>query len=427
MDVVKRKNRCRKLIIFVLMALLVFGQYVPAQAANKTGDPITLNRTIYTLKKGKTIKLKATLNKAEGISSGAKKQAVIWKSSNPKVASMSRNGRVTAKKKGKTTITARIKGTRAKASSRIIVGMPVRKIKVRGKSVSLKAGAEFTLKTTVSPKRASVKKLTYESSNPKVATVSQKGVIRAVSAGTAKIWVTAADGSGKKDSCTVTVTENTVPVSGQPEEPENPEQPEEPEGPEQPEQPEQPEEPDDSEKTLVVYFGTPVQERSGQVDGISSASRTSAGETYKGNTEYIAEMISRETGADLFEIVPEIAYADVYEPVRDLAQQEQQQNARPAIKNEIQNFSQYDTVYVGYPIWWSDMPQILYTFFDTYDFSGKNIIPFSTHGGSGLSGTVARIKNLEPQAAVYQGLAIRRTDVLNSESRVKSWIQNREM
>ena len=109
----------------------------------------------------------------------------------------------------------------------------------------------------------------------------------------------------------------------------------------------QPEEPDGSEKTLVVYFGTPVQERSGQVDGISSASRTAEGETYQGNTEYIAEMISRETGADLFEIVPETAYADVYETVRDLAQQEQQQNARPAIKNEIQNFSQYDTVYVG--------------------------------------------------------------------------------
>lgn len=100
-------------------------------------------------------------------------------------------------------------------------------------------------------------------------------------------------------------------------------------------------------------------------------------------------------------------------------------NARPAIKNEIPNFSQYDTVYVGYPIWWSDMPQILYTFFDTYDFGGKNIIPFSTHAGSGLSGTVARIKNLEPQATVYQGLAIRRTDVMNSDSRVKSWIQNR--
>lgn len=105
--------------------------------------------------------------------------------------------------------------------------------------------------------------------------------------------------------------------------------------------------------------------------------------------------------------------------------QEQQQNARPAIKNEIQNISQYDTVYVGYPIWWSDMPQFLYTFFDTYDFGGKNIIPFSTHAGSGIFGTVAKIKRLEPQATVYQGLTICRTDVMNSGSRVKSWIQNR--
>ena len=363
----RTKNRCGKLIIFALMALFVFGQYAPAQAANKTSDPITLNRTVYTLKKGKTIRLKATLNKAAGIPSGTKKLAVIWKSSNPKVASVSGNGKVTAKKNGKTTITARIKGTRIKASSRITVGVPVSRIKISGKPVSLKMGERFTLKTTISPKKASVKKLAYESSNPKVATVSKKGVIRAVSAGTAKIRVTAADGSGKKASCTVTVTESTVPavpvssvalnktrlnlkqggreqlvatvgpsnaanksvkwessnqavaevsnngtvtavtegtavitasahnnvrascpvtveaVSGQPEEPEKPEQPEEPENPENPEQPE------DSEKTLVVYFGTPVQERSGQVDGISSASRTAEGETYKGNTEYIAE------------------------------------------------------------------------------------------------------------------------------------------
>lgn len=71
------------------------------------------------------------------------------------------------------------------------------------------------------------------------------------------------------------------------------------------------------------------------------------------------------------------------------------------------------------------MPQIMYTFFDTYDPGGKNIIPFCTHAGSGLSGTVERIKNLEPQADVYKGLAVYRTDVTDSDSRVKSWIQNR--
>lgn len=181
-----------------------------------------------------------------------------------------------------------------------------------------------------------------------------------------------------------------------------------------------------SGKTLVVYFGTPVQKRSGQVDGISSASRTAEGSTYKGNTQYIAELIRDETKTDLFEIIPQQPYSDVYEKVRDRAEQEQERDARPKIKNKIDNISQYDTIYVGYPIWWSDMPQIMYTFFDTYDLSGKAIIPFCTHAGSGLSGTVGRIQNLEPQADVYKGLAIYRTDVTDSDSRVKSWIQKKE-
>lgn len=180
-----------------------------------------------------------------------------------------------------------------------------------------------------------------------------------------------------------------------------------------------------SGKSLVVYFSAPVQERSGQVDGIASASRTTKGSSYKGNTEYIAELISKETNADLFEIVPQNAYADTYDQMVQRAEQEQEQNARPAIKNKIKNISQYDTIYVGYPIWWSDMPQIMYTFFDTYDLGGKNIIPFCTHGGSGLSGTVGRIKKQEPKAVVYKGLAIYRTDVTDSDSRVKSWIEKK--
>lgn len=71
------------------------------------------------------------------------------------------------------------------------------------------------------------------------------------------------------------------------------------------------------------------------------------------------------------------------------------------------------------------MPQIMYTFFDTYDLKGKNIIPFCTHAGSGLSGTVGRIKKLEPQAAVYKGLAIYRTNVTGSDGKVKAWIRKK--
>lgn len=168
---------------------------------------LALNKSIYTLKKGKNVKLKANLNRA------AKKKGVEWKVGNPKIASVSKTGKVTAKKKGKTVITAKVKVTKTKAGCRIIVGTPVSRIKLNKKSISLTTGQKFTLKATISPRRASMKRVTYQSGNGKVAMVSKKGVIRAVSAGTAKITVTAADGSGKKASCTVKVSENIVSVS----------------------------------------------------------------------------------------------------------------------------------------------------------------------------------------------------------------------
>lgn len=267
------------------------------------------------------------------------------------------------------------------------------KIRLNKTAVTLRVGEKQRLSLKNIPKNG---KVTWTSTSKSKAAVSKKGVVTAKKPGKATIRAKLAYQSGGKKrtrnfSCRVTIRKKTQ----------------------------------SSGKTLVVYFSTPVNKRSGEVDGISSASRTAEGSAYKGNTEYIAELIAKETKADLFEIVPKQAYSNVYEAVRDKAEQEQEEDARPAIKNKIKNFSKYDTIYVGYPIWWSDMPQILYTFFDTYDFGGKNIIPFCTHAGSGLSGTVGRIKKLEPQAEVYKGLEVYRTDVTGSDSRVKSWIQNR--
>lgn len=267
------------------------------------------------------------------------------------------------------------------------------KIRLNKTAVTLRVGEKQRLSLRNIPENG---KVTWRSSAKSKAAVSKKGVITAKKPGKATIKAKLTYQSGGKKrtrnfSCRVTIRKKE----------------------------------ESSGKTLVVYFGTPVQKRNGEVDGISSASRTSEGSAYKGNTEYIAELIREETDADLFEIVPQQAYSNVYETVRDRAEQEQEKDARPAIKNEITNISQYDTIYVGYPIWWSDMPQILYTFFDAYDFSGKNIIPFCTHAGSGISGTAARIKRLEPQADVYRALAVYRTDVTGSESRVKSWIQKK--
>ena len=103
--------------------------------------------------------------------------------------------------------------------------------------------------------------------------------------------------------------------------------------------------------------------------------------------------------------------------------EEQDENARPAIAGQIENLDQYDTVFIGYPNWWGDMPMILYSFFDNYDFSGKTIIPFNTHGGSGFSNTIHTIAEMEPEATVNEdGFTVSRNNVQEAESDILNWL-----
>lgn len=151
-------------------------------------------------------------------------------------------------------------------------------------------------------------------------------------------------------------------------------------------------------KSLVVYF------------------------SWSGNTENVAKAIQQQTDSDIFEIIPATPYSDDYNSVVDLAQKEQRENARPSIADSIQNIADYDVVYIGFPNWWGDMPMILYTFFDSYDLSGKTIAPFCTSGGSGLSNTVNEIKKLEPNATVADGLHIGSSSASNPDNAVKAWL-----
>ena len=152
-------------------------------------------------------------------------------------------------------------------------------------------------------------------------------------------------------------------------------------------------------KSLVVYF------------------------SWSGNTENVAKSIQSQTNADIFEIIPSTPYTDDYDAVVDLAQEEQKNDARPAIADMIENIDDYDVIYVGLPNWWGDMPMILYTFFDTYDLSNKTIAPFCTSGGSGLSNTVEEIKNLEQNATVTDGLHIGSSSASNPDNDVSEWLQ----
>lgn len=194
---------------FFLSMVLVFGAvltYVPqAQAAGKVKSVTVRNlpaKTL-TLKKGKTKTLKTKVT----VQGKKVSKQVTFKSSKPKVATVTAKGQVKAKKDGKTNIVITSKANKKKkVVIKVTVGTPAGKVSLNTASASLAQGASTTLKASVTPKKASNKKVVWSSSNKSVATVNSKGVVKAVKAGTAKITATAADGSGKMASCTVTVT-----------------------------------------------------------------------------------------------------------------------------------------------------------------------------------------------------------------------------
>ena len=128
------------------------------------------------------------------------------------------------------------------------------------------------------------------------------------------------------------------------------------------------------------------------------------------------------TNSDIFEIVPEVAYSDDYDTVVDDVKKEQQEKARPKIKNKIENIDEYETIYVGYPNWWGEMPMILYTLFEDYDLSNKTIALFCTSGESGLSDTEKTIQALEPSAPMVKGLYVSKSASKEATSDVKEWV-----
>lgn len=141
-----------------------------------------------------------------------------------------------------------------------------------------------------------------------------------------------------------------------------------------------------------------------------------------GNTEFIAKEIQKNLGGDLFAIETVQKYPGKHQELLDFAYDELSKNARPELAGKIENLDSYDVVLIGYPNWNADLPMPLYTFFETYDFSGKTIIPFVTHGGSGFSDTIDTIKELEPDAKVInEGLSVSRNDVEKAQAEVKKW------
>lgn len=166
-------------------------------------------------------------------------------------------------------------------------------------------------------------------------------------------------------------------------------------------------------KVLVAYFS-----RIGEQYGVGNIS--------EGNTAIVAKIIAEKTGGDLFEIkVVNDNYPKGYNELTEYAKKELQQGARPEIIGKVDDFNQYDTVFIGFPVWWGDKPVPVYTFMESYDFNGKSIAPFCTHEGSGFCGTQGMDKT---GAKVLKGLAmyghVAQNDKAKAEKLVSDWLKD---
>ena len=174
---------------------------------------------------------------------------------------------------------------------------------------------------------------------------------------------------------------------------------------------------------LVAYFSYAENAAlPDDVDASASASIQPWNGALTGNTGVVADMIAQATGADLFSIRTVEQYPDTYDATLDQGQQEQSDGARPELATHLENLGSYDTIFLGFPNWWGDMPMAVYTFLDEVDLSGKTVIPFVTSGGSGFSNTISTIQQMEPQATVQEGLSIGASSATGAQQQVESWL-----
>lgn len=142
-----------------------------------------------------------------------------------------------------------------------------------------------------------------------------------------------------------------------------------------------------------------------------------------GNTREIANQIHKSVGGDIFEIYAVMPYPDDYEELKKQAKEELASGYKPELKTKIENIRSYDLVFIGYPIWWGTIPAPVRTFLSEYDFSGKTIVPFCTHLGSGLGKSVTDISNLCPNSTIPDGLAVWGKEAKTAQNAVSEWLR----
>ena len=174
---------------------------------------------------------------------------------------------------------------------------------------------------------------------------------------------------------------------------------------------------------LVVYFSRVGNtEFPEDIDADSSASIRIDENGLIGNAGQIAAWIAEQAGCETMEIQTQEAYPVSYDETVDLAKQEQNEAFRPQLEPDEKSVEDYDTIYLVFPNWWGDLPMPVYSFLDSHDLTGKTVQVFVTHEGSSFSNTVGTIAELEPEAEVLEGLAVRGASVSDEEDNIKNWV-----
>lgn len=169
---------------------------------------------------------------------------------------------------------------------------------------------------------------------------------------------------------------------------------------------------------LVVYFSWAENTREYAERGIDAVSSAST------NSRMIASRIHRRVGGDLVGLRTVAPYTSIYDDVLDVALKEQNQKARPPLKTRIPDIAKYDMIFLGYPNWWASIPMSVATFLESYDLSGKTIVPFCTHGGGRLGQTVSAIAKSAPGTKVLKGLSISYGGDGNLDRDIDRWLKS---
>lgn len=179
----------------------------------------------------------------------------------------------------------------------------------------------------------------------------------------------------------------------------------------------------DGQNILIAYFTWAENTQVADPSAIDVDATTSASVLLPGNAAKIAGWIQERTGGDLFSIVVTEPYSSDYDECLDRAADEKANNARPQLVNHLENMEDYDIVFLGFPNWWYTVPMAVHTFLEEYDFSGKTVIPFVTHGTGGLAGTIRDITaDLPDSATVREAISVYRPEVDTAQPAVNAWL-----